>query len=171
MQTERIRAAYERNAKAMQRKPGVAQDTETVTCRIIDGLRCEVTDGIHTVTADEPESYGGTDAGPTPGFFIRGGLASCFAISVMMRAAVGGVPVDALEVTVESDHDMRGAFGLADVPKGFTAVRVRVTIQSSAPEAAVRKVIDEADDFSPMLAFAREPHGVAREVTIVPTVP
>ena len=31
-----------------------------------EALRTEVSAGGHTVVADEPESLGGTDAGPTP---------------------------------------------------------------------------------------------------------
>ncbi len=47
--TEQIREAFERNRKAMELRPAIARGTATTTCRTIDGLTCEVTDGTRAV--------------------------------------------------------------------------------------------------------------------------
>jgi uncharacterized OsmC-like protein len=55
-------------------------------------------------------------------------------LTCQMVATSMGVPVEAIEVTVEGDLDLRGTLGLAkDVPAGFEAIRLRFDIQ--APEA------------------------------------
>lgn len=166
---EHVREAFERNVKAMQLKPSIAQGTATTSCRITDGVTCEVTEGSYTMITDEPKSEGGDDRGPTPGFLIRGGLGSCYAISLMIRAAVDGVPIDSLEVEIEADYDSRGSYGVADVPRGFKEVRYIVKVQSPAPEADVLKVLDGADAMSTMLAVARNPTAMKREVEFVAT--
>ncbi len=164
--TERIRQAFERNRKAVELRPSIAHSTSRVTCRTIDGVTCEVTDGTTKMITDEPEADGGDDLGPTPGFFIRAGLASCCAMCYVTCAARLAVPIDSIEVEVESDADAHGVLGLADVPSGFTAVRYLVTVHSSAPEADILKVIEAGDNMSPMLEVVRDPVPVKREVRI-----
>ena len=165
--TEQIRETFERNRKAMELRPAIARGTATTTCRTIDGLTCEVTDGTFKLVTDEPKSDGGDDRGPTPGFFIRAGLASCCAMSYVMWAARMGVPIESIEVEVESDYDARGSFGLADVPHGFIEVRRIVTVHSQAPGADILRVIEAGDNMSAMLEVVRDPVTVKREVRIV----
>ncbi len=164
--SERIREAFERNRKAVELRPSLAHSTSRVTCRTIDGVTCEVTDGTTKMIADEPESEGGDGRGPTPGFFIRAGLASCCAMCYVTCAARLGVPIESIEVEVESDFDARGILGLADVPHGFTAVRYIVKVQSAAPEADIHKVIEAGDEMGAMLEVVRDPVPVKREVRI-----
>ena len=166
-QSERIREAFERNVKAMTLRPTIGLGTSKATCRITDGLTCRATDGHFTVMADIPKTEGGNEKGPTPGFFVRAGLGSCCAISYAQRAALHDVPIDSIEVEVQADFDARGAYGFGGVPSGFTEVRYIVTVQSVAPEADILKVIEEADDFGPMLEVVRDSVTVKREVNIV----
>lgn len=165
--TNEIREAFERNRKAMELRPAIACGTATVTCRAIDGLTCEVTDGAFTLVADEPKSDGGGGRGPSPGFFIQAGLASCCAMCYVMWAARLGVPIESIEVEVASDYDSRGSYGVADVPHGFTEVRRMVTVHSPAPEADILRVIEAGDKMSSMLEVVRDPVTVKREVRIV----
>jgi len=103
-----------------------------------------------------PKTAGGTEAGPTPGFYGRAALGSCLAIGYMMRAAKMGVPIRALEVEVQADYDDGALFGVSDAPPGYSEIRTIVTVESSAPEADVRRVLDEADRHSPYLdVFSR----------------
>ncbi len=52
--------------------------------------------------------------------------------------------IENLEIEVETDYDARGAFGIGEVPPGWTGIRSRVTIESSAPEEDGRRVLDAA---------------------------
>jgi uncharacterized OsmC-like protein len=51
---------------------------------------------------------GGAAAGPNPGWLLRSALASCSATVIAMRAASLGMALESLEVTVETDSDLRG---------------------------------------------------------------
>ena len=66
------------------------------------GLAHSLTARHHTLVADEPESEGGADAGPTPQELLALSLASCTAITIEMYAERKGWDVGRL--TVEVDH-------------------------------------------------------------------
>jgi putative redox protein len=51
-----------------------------------DGYTSEVVSGKHFMIADEPESIGGNDFGPSPYEFVSAGLGACTAITLRMYA-------------------------------------------------------------------------------------
>lgn len=55
----------------------------------------------HELIADEPESLGGRDEGPTPFDLVCSALASCTTITVRMYADRKGWPVESIEARVE----------------------------------------------------------------------
>lgn len=165
---ETLRDTYERNAKAIALRPSVGMSTGRTTVCLRNGTTCKIENGPWSFIADVGSDQGGNDEGPGPGVLERAALGSCLAIGYSQWAALLEVPVEHIEVEVESDFDARGAFGIEDQPPGFTCLRYRVTIESPAPEADVREVIDEADAHSPVLDDFRRPLPVDREVQIIP---
>ena len=140
---EPIKTAIERNVKAVSLRPGVGQGTARTVARLRPGLACEVTEGPYTLTVGMTEKYGGNNAGPNPGVLGRAALASCLTIGLSMWAARLGVPISALEVEVQADYDVRGELGVEEsVRPGYRAMRYHVTVESSAPEAQVRHLLD-----------------------------
>lgn len=84
--------------------------------------------GRHHLTADEPESVGGDDAGPAPYDFLMAGLGACTAMTLRMYAErkqmalkkvsvalafdkveVDGHKVDRIEVAITLDGDLSPA--------------------------------------------------------------
>lgn len=163
---EKIRRAYERNAKAVRLRPGVGQGTAVTRVRVRDGLTCEVEEGAWRLVGDMPEKWGGDDRGPNPGVFGRAALGTCLAMGYLRFAAARGVPIASLEVEVQADYDARGELAVADVTPAYSEVRYVVTVESDAPEEAVLEVLDEADEHSPYLCVFREPIPVRREVRL-----
>ena len=144
-----IRQAFDRQAQALRLRPGIGVGTAVTVARVGEGMTCEVEDGDWRLTVDMPAKHGGRNAGPNPGVLGRASLASCAAIGYVRWAAKLGVPIDALEVEVQADYDVRGEMGIDDdVPPGYVEMRYLVRIASSAPEEQVMAMLDAADAHS-----------------------
>ena len=73
------------------------------------GFKSSVTVGNHSLVADEPESAGGTDLGPTPFELLAAGLGACTAMTIRMYANIKkwdltGVKVDVSHRKEESEE-------------------------------------------------------------------
>jgi len=62
------------------------------------GFRTEITAGGHGLTADEPASVGGGNAGPSPYDLLLAAIGACTAMTVRMYANRKGWPLDAVRV-------------------------------------------------------------------------
>lgn len=60
--------------------------------------------GEHIMLADEPESMGGSDAGPAPFDFVMAGLGACTSMTLRMYAERKGIPLTRISVSL--GHDM-----------------------------------------------------------------
>ena len=82
------------------------------TARRTDGtLRHEIEFGRnhHRVVADEAETDGGTDDGPSPQELLAGSLASCSAITMEMYAMRKGWDIGEVVVDVDYEPAQRGS--------------------------------------------------------------
>ncbi|MFB6372600.1 MAG: alpha/beta fold hydrolase [Bradymonadaceae bacterium] len=59
--------------------------------------------GEHYMRADEPESFGGDDTGPSPYEYVTAGLGACTSMTLRMYADRKGWPVESIEVRLEQD--------------------------------------------------------------------
>jgi uncharacterized OsmC-like protein len=159
---------FERNARAVELRPGIGRGTARTVARLAPGLSCEVEEGPWKLTVGMSEKSGGSNAGPNPGVLGRGALATCIAIGYAMWAARLSVPVTSLEVEVQADYDRRGELGLDPaVPPGYTQVRYIVSVESPASEDEVMRWIETADRYSSYRDVFARAHDVRREVRFV----
>ena len=165
--TQQIGTAFERNARALAKRPSLGQNTAITAVRITEGLTCEIEEGPWRLTADMPAQAGGAGTGPTPGVLGRAALGSCLAIGYAMYAAKEGIPLAGVEVEVQADYDDGAFFGVADVPPGYLDVRYTVTVYSEAPEEEVLRVLDEADAHSAYLDVFGRAQRLSRAVHVV----
>ena len=77
------------------------EDNEVVT-RTGSGLRTEIMASGHGLVADEPESLGGTNTGPTPYDLLSAALGACTSMTMRMYADHKGWPLE--EATVYLNH-------------------------------------------------------------------
>lgn len=161
-----IKKAFERNARAASLRPSIAQNTTGMKITLRDGTTCDIEGSGWKLTADVGKAAGGNNAGPGPGVFERAALGSCLAIGYATWAAKLGIPLDHLEVEVETDFDARGMLDVENRPPGFDAIRYRVIVHSSAPEEEIRRMIDKADAHSPVRDDFARPIPISREVHI-----
>jgi uncharacterized OsmC-like protein len=164
---DRLRVAFEQSAEALTRRPVLGLHTAVSRTRVRRGLTCEIEDGPWRLRADMPVRVGGDGAAPTPGVYGRAALGSCLAMGYMMYAAKLGVPIDGIEVEVRADYDDGALFGVSPWPPGYVDVRYIVTVESSAPESEVERVLDQADAHSPYLDVFRRAQSCRRTVRLV----
>lgn len=62
-----------------------------------------VTAGQHQLLADEPESLGGSDAGPAPFDLVMSGLGACTSMTLRMYAERKGLPLERISVALSHD--------------------------------------------------------------------
>jgi putative redox protein len=88
------------------------------------GYEHEVEMGEHRLVADEPESAGGSDKGPTATQLLAASLASCTSITLLMYAQRKQWELGDLEVAVDYETPAAGAAGAAIEVKISTAARL-----------------------------------------------
>jgi putative redox protein len=69
-----------------------------------DGFRSEIRARQHVFYADEPESDGGSDSGPTPTEMLLGALGACIAITCRMYAERKDWPLEGVEVGLDMER-------------------------------------------------------------------
>ena len=164
---DEIKVALERNVRAVTLRPSIGQGTTTTVARLKPQLECEVTEGTYRFTAGMAENNGGNGAGPTPGVFGRGAIASCLAIGYAMWAARMGIPIDALEVELESDYDVRGELGIDEsIPPGSLGMRCTITIDSPASDEQLHQLAEQAERASSWLDNTTRAVALTREFRI-----
>jgi uncharacterized OsmC-like protein len=115
-----------------------------------------------TLHADEPPILAGHDTGANPVEHLLNALAACVTTSMVAHAAVRGIPIQSLESELEGDIDLNGFLGLdAKAPKGYTAIRVRFTVDTDAGNL---ETLQQLATFSPVLNTITRGANVSIEV-------
>ena len=175
MSGEQIRQALEGAIGYLTEHPEEAAYTDSVaTARLTDiaGLHVAV-EGPNgaTMATDMPTSVGGTNTTASPGWYLRAAEASCVATLIAMRAALLGVILRDLEVTVDSESNDWGILGIKEetgvaVPAGPLSTRVAVKISADADESALREIVDWAVEHCPVTDAVRRAIPMTVEVSI-----
>lgn len=164
-----IREALEKAQRVFSAKPAAALiQNPPASARIVEGLRCEISGPAgEKVFADMPPPMGGSGSAPGPGWYLRAGLASCTAVRIKMRAAELGILLTRLEVTVHSQTDARGMFGMDGVSAGLSGLRMEVRIGATGTRVeALRELVRWSEEHSPVSCTVREAPRCALEVLV-----
>jgi uncharacterized OsmC-like protein len=165
---EAIKAALDRNVRAVGERPSIGQGTAVTKVHWTHGLTCEATEGPWKLVVGMTEKYGGDNTGPNPGVYGRTALGSCLVIGYAMWAARLGITLRSLDVEIQADYDVRGELAIDDtVRPGYKQMRAVVTIESDASETDVLAMLEQADRHSSFLDDFRNPVPVKRELRYV----
>jgi len=97
-----------------------------------------VRSGDHSFTVDEPEEFGGADAGPSPADFLCMSLASCKAITLRMYANRKGWKLDNINVKVN--------FVKADqMPSGMNTFFCTISLSGDLNEEQLKRMLQIAN--------------------------
>ena len=111
--------------------PGEARYTDSAVATLEGGLKVRVAapDG-REIETDMPKGVGGEDSAPSPGWLFRGALAASDTTFIAMRAAMLGVELTDVEVTIDSESNDHGILGIDEsVPAGPLSVRTHASGQ------------------------------------------
>jgi putative redox protein len=106
-----------------------------VARRVGDKLEQRIEIGDHVVTADEPESHGGEDSGPSPQELLAASVASCVAVTMEMYARRKEWELGPVVVDVDYEPSQRGS------PTKFHMV---VQLPAALPEEQREKLMSIA---------------------------
>jgi len=159
-----IRAAQERVIAVYREKPKTAFSSAQASGHVGEGLTCRFRQGDREAIMDMSKVIGGDEKGPSPGFFIRAGLAGCVAIGIKLTATREGVAIDAIDVDLEMDFDDGAMFGVGSNTAAPLETRFKITLQSSARWEEVTAMVDRALAADPYFLALRDAQSVTARV-------
>lgn len=148
------KAGLESLIKAGKENPNVIK---TLTCKTVAEGRFRHANYIRNLPAyivDEPPTLLGDDTAPNPSEAVLAALGSCIAVGIHANAIAQNITITKLELELEGDLNITAVWGTGDLskdkPLGFTDVRVKVILESSADEATQKELIAHATKYSPV---------------------
>jgi putative redox protein len=105
-----------------------------------------ITAGRHVLTADEPESVGGTDAGPNPYELLLAALGACTSMTLRMYADRKGLPLR--RTTVRLCHDRVHAKDCEDCAQEtgmLSRIRREIDIEGPLTDKDRQRLVEIAD--------------------------
>jgi uncharacterized OsmC-like protein len=125
----------------------------------------------HTFRTDWPEPFG-SDSAPTPGGeSLMAVLGACVATTYIAKAALQGVPIDELEVTVEGQVDLQGLFEFGSACARFSNITVTVGVRSDADDAVLDGLGQTTSRTSPVYDSLANPVPLQLRVRRLPQPP
>ena len=156
LQVDRLGTVIEQVRTDLRNAPEPPIVTFAADTTLVDGYRAEVRIREFGLTVDEPTTIGGSDAGPSPVELVLAALGTCQEIVYATYARVLGIPVNGIKVHTEGRLDLRGFFGVADVPAGFQDVRSWST-STAPPAGGVARLVATVNDHCPVLDILKQP--------------
>ena len=147
-----FKEGFEGFQSVFSQEPEKAKAVFRSTSHLVDGLKCEVRSGDHSMTIDEPEMLGGTNQGPNPVEVVLSALGACQEITYRLYADKLEIPVTGVEVEVLGEIDLCGFFAVDDnVRPGYTDITANVKIESTASDEDIQRLIEAVDAHCPVL--------------------
>ena len=116
---------------------------------------------------DEPPILAGKNAGMSPVELVLVSLGTCQEIMYAAYASVMDIPLDSVKVNVKGSLDLKGLFGMDEsVPAGFTDIAFETTLESTADNQSLLKLVQAAESNCPVLDMLTRQVPVGGTVTI-----
>lgn len=85
------------------------------------------------VDADQPAFLAGENTAPNAVEYLLHALSSCLSTTIVAHGSVQGIPLEALQVSVEGLMNARGYFGISDdVKRGYESIRADIKVKTGA---------------------------------------
>ncbi|MDH7447126.1 bifunctional alpha/beta hydrolase/OsmC family protein [Aquimarina sp. 2201CG14-23] len=111
-----------------------------------DGFTTQMKVGNHYMVADEPESYGGNDFGPSPYEFVSAGLSACTAMTIKMYVARKGWDLQHIEVhTSYSKSHIQDCENCEDPTAKIDTFEREIKLEGNLDEKQIARILQIAD--------------------------
>jgi uncharacterized OsmC-like protein len=169
-ETLRIGVAIASAIEYLTGHPEEARYTDSAAVASLEGgLRVKVRDPSgRSVETDMPKGVGGDETAPSAGWLFRAALAACDTTLIAMRAAMLGVELTDVQVTVDSESNDFGILGIDEsIPPGPLTVRTRVRVSArDADEQMLRDVVEWGIAHCPVCDAAKRAVPMTVDVTV-----
>jgi uncharacterized OsmC-like protein len=142
MEAQQLRALQEPLKQKYREHPESAVITLKADARMSEGIACNVETAKGLLEAGLHPATGGSGTLACSGDMLLQALAAC--AGVTLRAVATAIDVDLQDATIhaQGDLDFRGTLAVAkDAPVGFTAIRLRFDLQTSATPDQIATLI------------------------------
>lgn len=148
-------------------EPEAARFTLRATGAMADGaMSCSVDLGRALYAAGAHPGVGGSGSAACSGDLLLGALAACAQLTCQMVAANMALEGVTVSVTVEGDLDLRGTLGTADVPVGFTAIRLRFALSGDVPADRLERLKERSERYCVVLQTLLHPPAIDAQWTV-----
>ena len=166
MTTSSLAETIQKTIAFVQNNPSSAMATYRAEVRWDHGTQCSgFVRKFEPLVIDEPPSLGGNDAGMNPVELLLVSLGACQEIAYSLFASVMGIQIDAVQVKVKGQLDVRGIFGDdKSIPPGYQGVTFETKIDSPADADTIKALVEAVESGCPTLDTFRRPVPVTGEV-------
>lgn len=151
---EQLRGLIDVTADVIEANPDAAIVRPTASTALVRGTATQVTvvAGAHEFTIDEPAVLGGGDQGANPVEHLLASLGACQVITYQFWAARLDIAIDAIEVRLTGELDVRGFFGLDDsVRPGFRSIAAEIDITGPESQERYAELTEQVEAHCPVL--------------------
>jgi Predicted redox protein, regulator of disulfide bond formation len=109
-------------------------------------FRADIATRQHRMWADEPESAGGTDSGPTPYEYLLAAVASCTAMTLRLYANRKSWPLESAAVFVRHSRSHEKDCEMCDTQKvGIGVIERRIELEGPLTDEQKKRLLEIAD--------------------------
>jgi len=162
MNRDELRALQQPLKEQYKSAPGAALITLRASGGLGDHVTCNVETGRALVEAGLHPATGGSGAAACSGDMLLQALVACAGVTLSAVATSIGVGLRDARLSAEGDLDFRGTLGVAkDVPVGFQRIRLLIDLDTDAPEAERKKLLELTERYCVVYqTLARSPEVV-----------
>lgn len=126
-------------------------DREQCVCRIPTGRGPVTEAGLHELT-------GGDGRWACSALMLLEALLGCAGTTACVVSTAMGIEFSDGKISAEGDLDFRGTMGVSrEVPVGFTAIRIKIALTTSADDAALKKLEELTERYCVVAQSLRTP--------------
>jgi len=136
--------------------PAAALVTLRAEGRIGEGIACRVETGKGLIEAGLHPASGGSGLQACSGDMLLEALVACAGVTLKAVATALQIPLRDARLIAEGDLDFRGTLGVAkDAPVGFREIRLRLDLDTHAPAAQVKKLLELTERYCVVMQTIR----------------